>query len=471
VNISNLTDSAESFNALGPTSVGYRLIIRRLANNSFWLLFGSAVSQGLMLLVMVYIGRKLGPANLGRFGMIQMTVNLLGSLAGVSLGLTSAKHVAEYRSTDSERAGRMIGLATLVAVGAGFVLSAVLVLGAPLLARITLHSPEMAGLLRIGALWVFFIVLNAEQVGVLSGLEDFRTLAKINVIRGLLTLLCAGAGVIGGGVYGAVLGFCVAACLQCVVTAYYVHTMCHRNGIRTVYLSSEHEFGVITGFSLPSFLGSIVALPITWIASAVLVNQLNGYKYMGLFNAATHWRGVVVFLPTGLAQVGLPVLANFFGIRDKRAYRKAFFTLFGGLTVSAGCIAAILCAGVGILVRLYGAGYTEAKPVFVLVIVTAVISSIDYALALALSSLGKMWQLTGLTMMWALLSIGLALWWIPPYKTIGIAVAFLVAYAVEVPIRSWYVYRVIAHHSARTGGTGDLSLGNELPDEMLSQSS
>ncbi len=450
--------------ALSTISAGYRSIIHRIAKNSLWLLSGSAVMQSLMLLVMVYIGRQLGPANLGRFGMIQMTVNLLGSLAGVSLGLTSAKYAAQYRSTNRERAGRAIGLAALVALGVGTVLSAALALGAPFLARTTLHSLEMAGLLRTGSAWVFFIVLNAEQVGVLSGLEDFKTLAKLNAIRGFLMLIGGGFGVIAGGVFGAILGFSTASCLQCVITAMYVHAACQRTAIRAVYLSREHELGVITGFSLPSFLASVVALPVTWLASAVLVNQFNGYRYMGLFNAATHWRGVVCFLPAGLAQVGLPVLANLLETRDKGSYRKAFLSLVGGITLSAGCVAAVLCAAVSILVRLYGAGYADAKPVFLIVIVTTVVSSIDSALALALSSLGKMWSLSCLTMLWAILVIGLALWWIPAYKTIGLAAAFLAAYLFEVIIRGWYVYRSLRIHFATIGSPVNLFSESQVLD-------
>ena len=459
---STMTIPVVSAATLSMASMGYRSIIRRLAKNSLWLLSGAAVSQGLLLLVMVYIGRHLGPANLGRFGMIQTTVNLLGSLAGVSLGLTSAKYAAQYRSTDCERAGRAIGLAAIVALGAATVLSAALVLSAPFLARTTLHSPEMVGLLRMGAAWVFCIILNAEQVGVLSGLEDFKTLAKLNAIRGSLMLVGGGFGVIAGGIVGAILGFSVASCVLCAITAAYVHSACRRSGIRAVYLSRDHEFALITGFSLPSVLASIVALPVTWLASAVLVNQLNGYSYMGLFNAATHWRGVVCFLPAGLAQVGLPVLANILGGRDQGAYRKAFLTIIAGLTLSAGCVAIILCATVDTLVRLYGAGYVGAKPVFLIVIVTAVVSSIDSALALALSSLGKMWSLTCLTLTWAVLTIGFALWWIPVHKTLGLAAAFLAAYVLEVPVRGWYVYRSLCNHYAKNDSNLGLRLGRRI---------
>ena len=451
-----MTDSTAPPDPSPPISAGYRTIINRVAKNSFWLLFGSAISQGLMLLVMVYIGRKLGPANLGRFGMIQITVNLLASLAGVSLGLTSAKYVAEYRSTDRERAGRAIGLAALVALGAGAGFSAALALSAPLLARTTLHSPDMAGLLRIGAAWVLFIVLNAEQAGVLSGLEEFRTLATINTIRGCLMLIGGGAGVIAGGVAGAILGFSIASCLLCAITAIYVRAGCRRAGIRAIYFSREHEFGVITGFSLPklSRQRSRFACYLDCIRHSG--ESIEWVSIHGPVQCRDPLAGSGMLSARGTGPVGLPVLANLLGTRDKRAYRRAFLSLLGGITLSAGIVAGVLCAAVSLLVRLYGAGYADAKPVFLIVIVTTVVSSIDWALALALSSMGRMWSLSCLTVIWALLVIGLALWWIPIYKTLGFAAAFLAAYVLEVCIRGWYVHRSLRIHFATMGSPVNL---------------
>ena len=51
--------------------------------------------------------------------MIQSTVGMFGVFAGFGLGLTATKHVAEFRQSDPERDGLIIGLSALIAIGTG----------------------------------------------------------------------------------------------------------------------------------------------------------------------------------------------------------------------------------------------------------------------------------------------------------------------------------------------------------------
>ena len=57
--------------------------------------------------------------------MIQSTVGMFGVFAGFGLGLTATKHVAEFRQSDPDRAGRIIGLSGLFAIGPGGLMLAV----------------------------------------------------------------------------------------------------------------------------------------------------------------------------------------------------------------------------------------------------------------------------------------------------------------------------------------------------------
>jgi O-antigen/teichoic acid export membrane protein len=85
----------------------------RFAKGVFWSVAGTVVSRGLMLAATILVARMLRKTAYGELGMIQSTVGMLGTFAGFGLGLTATKHVAEYRRTDPERAGRIIGLSGL----------------------------------------------------------------------------------------------------------------------------------------------------------------------------------------------------------------------------------------------------------------------------------------------------------------------------------------------------------------------
>jgi len=86
------------------SEIGYRL-----AKGVFWSMASAVISRGLMLAASVLVARMLGKTGFGELGMIRSTVGMFGVFAGFGLGLTATKHVAEFRSSDPARAGRIIG--------------------------------------------------------------------------------------------------------------------------------------------------------------------------------------------------------------------------------------------------------------------------------------------------------------------------------------------------------------------------
>ncbi|NOZ40854.1 MAG: oligosaccharide flippase family protein [Planctomycetes bacterium] len=74
---------------------------------------GAVISRGLMLVASILVARMLGKTVYGELGMIRSTVGMFGVFAGFGLGLTATKHVAEFRESDPERAGRIVGFTEL----------------------------------------------------------------------------------------------------------------------------------------------------------------------------------------------------------------------------------------------------------------------------------------------------------------------------------------------------------------------
>ena len=66
--------------------------------------------------------------------------------------MTATKYIAEYRQTDPERAGRIIGLSGLVAMATGDLMALGLLVFAPWIAEHTINAPHLTGVLRIGGL-------------------------------------------------------------------------------------------------------------------------------------------------------------------------------------------------------------------------------------------------------------------------------------------------------------------------------
>lgn len=108
---------------------------RRFIKGALWSVAAAVVSQGMRFLAFVIVARILGKTGFGELGMIQHTVSMFGVFAGLGLGLTATKHVAEFRSVDPARAGRIIALSSVVALISGGLVGIAVFFASPYLAR------------------------------------------------------------------------------------------------------------------------------------------------------------------------------------------------------------------------------------------------------------------------------------------------------------------------------------------------
>src|ERR1019366_3286490 len=91
----------------------------------------------------------------------------------------------EFRTRDPGRAGRIVALCCAVAVVSGGLLTLGLLACAQMVAAKTLNAPDLTNELRIASFLVFLNALNGVQTGALAGFEAFRSIARINIVRGL----------------------------------------------------------------------------------------------------------------------------------------------------------------------------------------------------------------------------------------------------------------------------------------------
>ena len=100
------------------------------------------------------------------------------------MGTTATKYVAELRNNEPVKAGRIIALSSLVSWVVSLVLMVALYLGAPWLCLHTLAAPHLTGYVRISGLLLVLSGVNGAQLGVLSGFEAFKSIARVSALRG-----------------------------------------------------------------------------------------------------------------------------------------------------------------------------------------------------------------------------------------------------------------------------------------------
>jgi O-antigen/teichoic acid export membrane protein len=381
--------------------------------------------------------------------MIQSTVGMLGIFAGLGLGVTATKYVAEFRSRDPERAGRIIALSCAVAIVSGGLLALFLLIYAPALAVKTLNAPKLAGELRIASVLLFFNALNGSQTGALVGFEAFRAIARINLVRGLIAFPVTVVAVLLWRLPGAVWALVVTAAVACFLSQVSLRGHCTALGISTRLLSGWAERRVLWTFSAPALLAGALAGPAIWTASTMLVNQPGGYAEMGVFSAASQWRTAIAFIPGVLAQFALPLLSNLSADRDESRYGRA---LRWNLILTAAAATAVVipvALAAPIIMRLYGRGFQQGWLVLGLSAPAAAISCVNGVAGTAILSAGSAWTVFAFNAAWAAVFLAACYWLVPTHLALGLAASLLAACLAQTVWQGAYLHYRFSRRTSR----------------------
>jgi len=405
--------------------VGYRLI-----RGAFWSIVGAALARGLGLLSSILVARMLGKFGFGEFGIIQSTVGMFGTFAGFGLGMTATKFVAQYRVIDPVKAGRIRALSSAFAWVTSGVTSLILFFMSPWLAEHTLAAPQLAGLLKIGSLYLLLTSVNGAQIGALSGFEAFKTVAKISLLCGLVAFPLMVGGVYVAGLSGAVWGMVMASCVNWLLNHIAIRRECVRAGIPYGYEGCWAEKEVLWKFSLPSVISSMFFAPTDWLLSAMLVNQPGGYGQMGIFNAAKQWHVLILYLPNTLSNISLPILSNLLGENKRQQYNRMLILnslMLTGIALAGAIPVLFLSRNI---MGMYGKDFVGEWQVLVCVALYSVFWAANIVVGQAMWSAGA----SGEAMLFAairsciLLASGAVL---VKYGAVGLSLAMLITYVIQ----------------------------------------
>lgn len=393
----------------------------RLARGAFWSLAGALASRGLTVLASVFVARILGKGAFGELGIVQSTVGMFGTFAGFGLGLTATKYVAEFREKDPARAGRVLAMSGIVAWTTGGVALAALALGAPWLAAHTLSVPRLADVLRIGSLLVLLGAVNGAQTGALAGYEAFKRIAVISVWSGLASFPLMVVGCWLWGLEGAVAGQVAALAVNCILNRVALSRESKIFGIPLWSPDWIRERAVLWRFSLPTAVSSIMVSPVYWIVQTWLV-KTSGYEAQAEYAVGAQWRMLAVYLPSLMLGAYLPVLASIpsgqVGLRVRAMHRAVAASL---VLVLPFVMATWLLAP--FLLPLYGESFADGLWVLRILLLASVADAVNNILVQTMLAAGEAWWRLASNGLWALLTIVLALWWIPTQGAAGMALA------------------------------------------------
>jgi O-antigen/teichoic acid export membrane protein len=365
-----------------------------------WTVAGSIVGQGGSFAGSVVAARVLGKEAYGQVALVQSTVVALSSLACLGLGVTATKYVSQYRQSDPEKAGRILGLSSIVALIAALCFSAFFILAAPSLVIPGTRSAPDVAVVRLGAVFLFFTTLNGYQMGAMAGLEAFRSIAAITAVCGVASFSLAWWFSTCFGLRGAVLSQGVSAFL---LWSFYQAGLNRESRAKGVHVSCRGSWGqrwALFRFSVPGTISGIISSSAIWWCGATLVRNC-GYAELALFTAANNMRLMILLVPALAAKVASPLLNNLSVEGDSASYRRTFWLALlanGGMAVLLAV--ALVLSGDRVL-RLFGKGFAGPTTLIALACAGAVVEVVAGSLYQAIFTGRSLWTQVVAMSVWA----------------------------------------------------------------------
>jgi O-antigen/teichoic acid export membrane protein len=399
----------------------------RLARGAFWSLVGTTFSKGCSTISWIVVGRMLGKESFGELNMVQNTVGMFGAAAGLGMGMAAAKHVAEYRRGDPNRAGRFIGFASIATWAASALLGFALVLLAPWLARETLHAPHLAGWLALSSLLLFFSGVAGAQQGTLTGFEAFKAVAVINVIVGLSSFPLMLLGAWWAGVTGALWALIIGAVLNCVLNFVHLRRQVRTHHVTVRYRGCFSEARVFWDFNLPGMLNTLFSAAVIWLVGAMLVRHSSSFGDLGIYNAVQRMKLVPENIAAMLLVPMLPVLSETFGRGDMKSYGRALLFSYAVATLTIVPVALLQIAAPWLTLLPYGTEYQGGEPVVFWSMLATLTYSLLWPMGNIFISMGRVWFALFVGSLHNVLTLGLSWWLVPRFGAVGLAAAAAVS--------------------------------------------
>lgn len=372
---------------------------QRLKSAAIWSLISSLLGKGGPLIASIYIAQKLGVIDFGAFSIIQSTVIAAVAFSTLGLGLAVTKLLAEHIQKNQTYAGNISAAALISGSLSGCIIYSAIITFAPEIATNILSSSLLDNAIITAAPTVIFLTINAITTGILTGLEKFKLLAKINFIGGATTSLALIFGASLWGLNGALIGLVLGSGSTTVIMLLGTQNIIREEGLIVPRLPDPKTWSSLFKFAVPALLASISVAPANWYAATLLTHTNNGLEQLGLFNAANQWRLAAYFIPATIANSALPIITKILTIDPEQG--GIIKTQLVAIAIFSCFIGAALFLSAPFIMDVYGKDYSNGETTLRILSISVCLMAINNAIGQLLTARSRMWESFGLNLIWA----------------------------------------------------------------------
>lgn len=413
-------------------------LIRRIAGGAFWSIFGTASAKAIVLIAGIISANILGKSGYGELGIVRSTINLFIVFGTAGLGITATRYIAKYKKDNTEKVESIIGITALFSLIMAVIITLSVFIFAETIATNTLNNPELKLSIRFGSLILFTTVLNGVYNGINSGFERFKDIAINTLCSSTIEAILIIIGAYYWGVNGAVVGFGIGISSLMLLNFITARKALGKiNGKISLFKIKKKDLSILYKFTIPAALSSFLVAPAYWVVRALLV-QFKDYGELGIFEAAEQWRVIILFIPSALSNIVLPILSSY--TDNKKDYKKALQINLLLNTGTAFVLAIIISACSSIIMNTYGDGFNDTMPLIILAFST-VFSSFSSVVGVSIVSKGKMWTSLIFNASWGVMFIGLTYLFLKMgHGASGVSTALLLSYLIHSINQSIYLH-------------------------------
>ena len=358
-----------------------RISHNSLFKDSFWALLGSVLGKGLSLLAGIMVARFLGREVYGEYGLIKSTLLNISVFSTLGLGYTGTRYIAKAYEECKNEIKHIIRVIYHVTYISSAIMALLLFGFAQQVANV-IKAPDMTVALRLTAIIIVINAVNTSQIGMMSGLKQFRQIAINNTYAGILTFITSTVFTYVWGLSGSLLALFVSMLFNAIINNLSIRKACKPFGDKGASVYSTKE--IIT-FSIPIALQESLYSIVAWLGSYLIVTYAN-YGELGINSAAMQWSSVILFIPGVMKNV---LLSYFSSSHDTIILRKRMI-LINFIATFVPWLFILLFSR--FISSFYGETYTNLHLVLIIGCLTPIFASISSVIIYELISLGENWR-------------------------------------------------------------------------------
>ncbi|MBR0431273.1 oligosaccharide flippase family protein [Candidatus Saccharibacteria bacterium] len=410
---------------------------------------GAIVAKGILIIFNIILARILNTTEYGVYSIVNNTVQTFTIFAGAGLGSTLSRYVALYRNKDKKLAGIIIKTLLVFNVFISIAVSLVMFFAASWISALISEEVDISNYLRITSLTIFFTSVALILQGTLQGFEKYNKIATYQLVSSVAMLVIGVIIAYHFKTVGAIIALLIQNLLMAILFFMVLKNVLIKKRIKLKFCINGTVKEAIRNVAIPALLSSIFVVPIVWVTNSIFTKS-NSYEEFAAFSVCLQWFTILNYIPQQLGQVR-PIYTQLFDENKMVEFKKISYKMILFSALFTFIMSTLLGIFSGLLLKMYGDYYTDYSLPFIVMLIAAVMYSIQSQFGSIFYAIGRIWLSFILNVVWAIIFI-VCFFILQENGAIGYALAYLISYLLYSAI-SFIFFRITVKRKKLSGDT------------------